>query len=70
MLCYGVKVKCMEYAVEGKNSFRLPHSDDLIWYTFNNILCQINLPKPNGCRIIGLEIDNFTKPKKLNSNDN
>ena len=39
-----VKVKYMEYTVEGD-------------ITFHNILCKTNLPKPISCRIIELEIE-------------
>ena len=47
----------MEYTVEGKNNFRWPHRDDMIWYTLYNILCKTNPPKPISRRIIGLETD-------------
>ena len=47
----------MDYTVEGENSFRWLHRDDLIWYTFDNILFKTNPPKPLSCRIIGLEIE-------------
>ena len=56
----------MEYAKEGKNSFRWPHRDDIIWYIFDNILCKTNLPQPIGCRIIGLEIEDFMKAGEMN----
>ena len=39
-----VKVKYMEYTVEGD-------------ITFHNILCKTNLPKPISCIIIELEIE-------------
>ena len=31
--------------------------NDMIWYTFHNILCKTNLPKPINCRIIESEIE-------------
>ena len=57
----------MEYAVEGKNSFRWPHRDDIIWYTLDNILCKTNPPKLIGLKTIGLEIEDFTKASEMNS---
>ena len=43
------------------------HIDDIIWYTFDNILCKTNPPKPIGHRIIGLEIEDFMKASEMNS---
>ena len=57
----------MEYTVDGKKSFRWLRRDDIIWYTFDNILCKTNPPKPIDCRIIGLEIEDFTKASEMNS---
>ena len=62
-----MKVKYMEYAVEGKNSFRWPNRDDIIWYTLDNILCKTNPPKPMSHRNIGLEIEDFTKASEMKS---
>ena len=55
------------YALEGTNSFTWPHRDDIIWYKFKNILCKTNPPKPISQRIIGLEIEDFTKASEMNS---
>ena len=43
--------------VAEENSFRWPHTDGMIWYTFDNILCKTNLPKPISHKVIGSEID-------------
>ena len=56
----------MEYGVEGKTASD-GHIDDIIWYTFDNILCKTNPPKPIGHRIIGLEIEDFMKASEMNS---
>ena len=42
-------------------------TDDIIWYTFDNILCTTNLPKSICQRTIELEIEDFTKPSEMNS---
>ena len=43
------------------------HIDDIIWYTFDNILCKTNPPKPIDHRITGLEIEDFMKASEINS---
>ena len=42
-------------------------TDDIIWYTFDNILCTTDLPKSICQRTIELEIEDFTKPSEMNS---
>ena len=59
----GMMVKFVEHAVDYKNSFKQPHRDDIIWYTFDNILCKTKPQNPISGRITGLEIEDFINEK-------
>ena len=55
----GVKVKSMAYTSVGKNSFKWPSKDDIIYYDPDQILCSIQPPIPINNRFFGLSDEDF-----------
>ena len=53
------QVKCVHRA--GENKFFWPVVDDLIWYTFENVIAFIPLPQPVSSRHLGVQKDIWAK---------